>query len=83
MGFIARYVAAGALAVALLGAGWGWRQGQRADHLEAQLAAANTHIARLQAEAEAKGLIEHAVDQVQRLDGSAISDWLRARAGRN
>ena len=83
MGFIARYVAAGALVVALAGAGWGWRQAQRAARIDAELAAANAQIARLQAEAKAKGLIDHAVDQVQRLDGGAISEWLRARAGRN
>lgn len=83
MGVLTRYLAAGAALVAIGAAAWGWNQAKLADRLTAELTAAQTEIARLKAEAEAKGLIEHAVDQVQRLDGGAIADWLRARAGRN
>ncbi|SFY18868.1 hypothetical protein SAMN04244548_03015 [Paracoccus pantotrophus] len=83
MGFLTRYLATGAALLAIGAGAWGWTQARRADRLTAELAAAQTEIARLKAEAEVKGMIEHAVDQVQRLDGGAIADWLRARAGRN
>jgi Flp pilus assembly protein TadB len=82
MGFLTRYLTAGAALVAISASAWGWYQGQRADRLTADLMAARSDIARLQAEAKAKERIDHVVDQVQRLDGGAIADWLRARAGR-
>ncbi len=81
MGFISRYLTIGALLLALAGSGWGWREGQRAAGLEIELRTAQATIARLQAEALTREKIDHAVDQVQRLDGRAIADWLRARAG--
>lgn len=81
MGFVARYITAAALLMAAAGGTWGWWQDRRAASIEADLMAARTEISRLQAEAAARETIDNAIDQVQRLDGSAISDWLRARAG--
>lgn len=78
-----RYITAGALLVALAGGGWGWWQNHRAAGLAANLTDAQTEIARLRAEATARKKIEHAIDQIQRLDGDAVVDWLRNRAGQN
>ena len=80
---LSRYVSA-TLALAAAGASlWAMHQDRRADDLEVQLDQARTHIARLEAEAKAREVVAHAIDQVQRLDDLSIVDWLRTRAGRN
>lgn len=76
-----RYAMAAAILTAVAGGSWGWWQDRRAARIQADLSAAQTEIARLRAEATAREVVENAIDQVQRLDGGAISDWLRTRAG--
>lgn len=80
---LSRYVAS---AFALVAAGavlWAIHQERRADELANQLDQARTQISRLEAEAKAREVVSHAIDQVQRLDDLGVVEWLRARAGRN